>query len=164
MKLDLDRQGAGRTRLAVDERLNLNQDPASGLPAQAEVHGELVVDNLELQVLVRGPLRTTVEVACDRCLESYREQYSADVDIMIVRARVAEPEEDETEARVIHQRTGEVDLDEALREAALLALPQKLLCAEDCRGLCPTCGANLNRESCRCSPAGEIRDGGIPEG
>ena len=150
MKLDLDRQGSGRTRLAVDEWLGLGQDPESELPAEAELRGDLVVDNLDLRVLVHGSLQVGVEVVCDRCLTAFHGEYTADVDVVVVRARVAEPGEGESEAWVIHQRTGEVDLDEPLREAALLALPQKLLCADECRGLCPTCGANLNEGGCAC--------------
>jgi uncharacterized protein len=123
------------------------------LPAQAALHGELVVDNLDLRVLVHGQLLVGVAVVCDRCLEPFHGEYTADVDVVVVRARVAEPGEGETDAWVIHQRTGEVDLDEPLREAALLALPQKLLCAEECRGLCPTCGANLNDGACHCPQA-----------
>ncbi len=155
MKLDLDRQGAGRTRLAVDEHLTLDQDPELGLPATASLRGELSVDNLESRVVVQGTLRVSAAATCDRCLEDFEAEFAADVEIVIVRARSPEGELD---SWVIHQRSGEVDLDEPLREAALLALPQKMLCAEDCRGICPTCGANLNRESCDC-PAAEGEGG-----
>jgi uncharacterized protein len=41
-------------------------------------------------------------------------------------------------------------LADVLREQVLLALPMKVICRSDCRGLCPSCGANLNHEECRC--------------
>ena len=43
-----------------------------------------------------------------------------------------------------------IDLDEIVREQILLALPTRQLCAEDCKGLCPSCGANLNEKACGC--------------
>ena len=58
--------------------------------------------------------------------------------------------DDETDSWVIHQKTGEVDLTEPLREAVMIALPQKRVCRDDCHGLCPQCGIDLNQESCRC--------------
>jgi uncharacterized protein len=50
----------------------------------------------------------------------------------------------------------EINLDPLVREQVLLALPTRPLCAEDCRGLCGGCGADLNSEDCRCS--GETKD------
>jgi uncharacterized protein len=161
MKLDLDRQGGGRTRLAVDERLALGEDPELGLPAEVTLRGVLVVDNLESRAIVQGTLQVSALVTCDRCLEEFAAEYPADLEVVVVRARSAEGELD---AWVIHQRTGEVDLEEPLREAALLALPQKMLCGESCRGLCPTCGTNLNRESCNCPPvAADPREEEFPQ-
>ena len=45
---------------------------------------------------------------------------------------------------------GELELDELMREVFLLEMDTKNLCSEDCKGLCPGCGADLNREPCRC--------------
>jgi uncharacterized protein len=50
----------------------------------------------------------------------------------------------------ISPNTHEIDLSFGVRESLLLALPMKVLCSEDCKGLCPHCGANLNEESCDC--------------
>ena len=44
----------------------------------------------------------------------------------------------------------EIDLDEVVREQIYFSLPMKSLCREDCRGLCPVCGINLNKEECKC--------------
>ena len=64
----------------------------------------------------------------------------------------------------------ELDLEPLARDAVLLELPLAPLCAEDCRGLCPTCGANRNTEPCACprpvdprwSALDALRDGGTP--
>jgi uncharacterized protein len=64
----------------------------------------------------------------------------------------------------------ELDLEPLARDAVLLELPLAPLCAEDCKGLCPTCGANRNTDPCDCSTPGDprwsaldaLRDGGVP--
>jgi uncharacterized protein len=56
----------------------------------------------------------------------------------------------EEEIQVLSADTNYVDLDEDVRQYILLAIPQKLLCHENCLGICPTCGVNRNNESCTC--------------
>jgi uncharacterized protein len=147
MKLDLDRQGPGRTHLDVDERLATG---ASGpLPSVVGLRGCLTVDNLESRVLVTGVLAGDAVAVCDRCLEDFTCSFETVVEIVVLRDPTSD--EGELDSWVIHERSSEVDLDESLREAALLGLPLKFLCADTCRGLCPHCGANRNRESCACA-------------
>ena len=50
----------------------------------------------------------------------------------------------------VSKETQSVDMNEDIRQEVLLNLPLKLLCTEDCQGICPDCGANLNVEECRC--------------
>jgi uncharacterized protein len=147
MKLDLDRQGPGCTLLDVDERLPTGA-PAP-LPSTVGLHGRLTVDNLESRVLVTGLLAGDAVVVCDRCLEDFTCGFETVVEIVVLRDPTSD--EGELDSWVIHERSAEVDLDESLREAALLGLPLKFLCADTCRGLCPHCGANRNRESCACA-------------
>jgi uncharacterized protein len=64
----------------------------------------------------------------------------------------AEREIDEDDLTTAFYREGLLDVIEMLREQFQLALPMKPLCAESCRGLCPECGANLNRAECGCRP------------
>ena len=70
------------------------------------------------------------------------------VDLMVLRD--THSDETEGETVLILQRDGEVDLSESLREFAALAYPQTTVCREDCRGLCATCGADLNDGPCGC--------------
>lgn len=147
MKLDLDRQGPGCTLLDVDERLPTGA-PAP-LPPTVGLRGRLTVDNLESRVLVTGVLAGDAVAVCDRCLEDFTCAFETVVEIVVLRDPTSD--EGERDSWVIHERSNEVDLDESLREAALLGLPLKFLCADTCRGLCPHCGANRNRESCACA-------------
>ena len=49
-----------------------------------------------------------------------------------------------------HERRG-IEIDDDIREEILLSFPAKILCSDSCKGLCPRCGADLNKEPCRCS-------------
>jgi uncharacterized protein len=71
------------------------------------------------------------------------------VDIMVLRN--VDTDEDQGETLLIQQRKGEVDLAPALSECAVLGCPQAPVCSADCRGLCPGCGIDRNRETCSCA-------------
>jgi uncharacterized protein len=90
-------------------------------------------------VLVMGRIRTELVMACDRCL--------VDVEVPVSAPDVCHHFED-VEGAV-------VDLTEDIREDILLVFPQTCLCREECLGLCPTCGANLNEGPCSCESASE---------
>ena len=103
-------------------------------------------------VLVQGTLEGAVELPCRRCLESAR------VDIvepltLLFREGVGEEEDG---FHPLPERAHELDLGPAVREHWLLAAPQFAVCREECRGLCPHCGQNLNEGDCACQP--EERD------
>ncbi len=161
MKLDLDRLPGGRSELAVSQELALDEFLPG--PGTVRLRGDLQVDRLESRVLVRGELRAAVTAACDRCLGEFVLEVPVPVEILVIRD--ADPGGgDEDEASVIHQRIGEVDLEEPLREAVVLALPLQRLCRPDCRGLCPRCGADLNEGDCDCAEEeGDPRWEGLPD-
>jgi uncharacterized protein len=102
-------------------------------------------------VFVRGRLRTTVRLACRRCLSSVEQPVDDIVDLLYMTLD-AEDEEAEGEVYPLPARGDELDLREAVREQLLLRAPQFALCREECRGLCPTCGADRNQEECGCVP------------
>jgi uncharacterized protein len=57
----------------------------------------------------------------------------------------------EEDIKYFHPDNPEVDVTADIHDALILALPMKILCREECRGLCPKCGADLNYEDCQCS-------------
>lgn len=83
---------------------------------------------------------------CDRCAEKVKKHFSFDVKRIVVEK--LENEEDDDDYIVVSNR--ELDLDELVNEEVSLSLPNKILCKEDCKGLCPKCGANLNVKQCNC--------------
>jgi uncharacterized protein len=85
-------------------------------------------------VLVEGWVRTRIAGRCGRCLERFEADVTA-TDICHYYENVNGPE---------------LDVTEDIREDLVLMLPANPLCGDDCLGLCPECGANRNRKSCRC--------------
>jgi uncharacterized protein len=159
MKLDIDRQPLGQTWLTVAYHVDLGTN--QGSEAVVQVRGDLQIDNLESRILVRGELVGVRQVPCDRCLESFTLDFDVPLEIIVLRDSAGE---DEADTWVIHQKTGEVDLANPLREAVLLALPQKQVCAITCAGICAQCGANLNLAPCSCrQEAVDPRWEGLPD-
>jgi uncharacterized protein len=106
------------------------------------------------EVRVRGSLQTSVELPCDRCLGPVPTPVNVDFVANFVRSGdlTAEAKELRDEDLEVSVYDGDsVDLDEIVREQILLALPARQLCRDDCKGLCPACGKNLNAESCDCA-------------
>ncbi len=105
-------------------------------------------------ILVTGTLSHRVEAVCSRCLETFvRDQVIAldeeFVPVIDVNTGVGLPEPDDADAfRLTPEHL--LDLDEAIRQYAILESPLQPLCDEGCKGLCASCGANLNLGACDC--------------
>ena len=102
-----------------------------------------------------GRVKTTLEMPCSRCLEPFTVDVDAPFDLRY-QPHAANTGEGEREIEVDDLDTAfyendEIDLGQLMQEQFYLALPMKPLCQEDCRGLCPTCGTNLNRATCDCT-------------
>lgn len=99
---------------------------------------------------VQGQLQTTLQLACSRCLEPFPLPLALDFG----ERYAAEARPDAAGEADIHAFTGaEIDLSEQLLNQIQLALPMQPLCRENCLGLCPRCGTNLNQSSCSCAAA-----------
>jgi uncharacterized protein len=106
---------------------------------------------------VTGRAATRLELDCSRCVEPFEVPVAAEFELRYVPAEAntgeGEREVGEDDLTTAFYRDGVLDVIDLLREQFQLALPMKPLCAEACRGLCPHCGANLNRTECGCAPA-----------
>ena len=101
-------------------------------------------------LFLSGTVRTTLTLSCDRCLAMARVPLEGSFTLWLLTTE--RPELDPEEQELIHLAPGqhEVDLSGPLVESIRLAIPEKVLCRDDCRGLCPTCGADLNHGQCDC--------------
>ena len=118
------------------------------------IDAELVVTNTGKGLLITGELICDVQYECTRCLRKFPGKLEADVEEFYRTTHDdVEPEEDDDffpeEIPVVEG--DEIDLTEALRESLLLAVPMKVVCEEDCPGLCPQCGLPLKDGACDCA-------------
>lgn len=134
-------------QLFIDERVNL--------AAPLTVNGR--VARLKDKLLVTGQLETQVVIDCDRCLKPVGLPVASDFRVEYVTPETYEAtsvvELDESDLQLSVFDGEAIDIDELVREQILLALPSRILCQDDCKGLCPVCGTDLNVASCQCETA-----------
>lgn len=102
-----------------------------------------------------GDFSTKVELLCARCLDPITRDVANNFDLLY-RPLGADAGKEElsvtaAEAEVSYYQGEGLVLEDVLREQVLLALPLKAICRDDCKGLCPHCGKNLNLEQCNCA-------------
>lgn len=147
----LDEAGAPFAHSYADAELDL-EDERARIAGETQISGRAA--RKSEQIRVHGALQTNVEVLCDRCLTPIETHVAIEFDVTYVPLAIdasKEASELQDEEMSFSVYEGEaIDVDELVREQVLLALPTRLLCREDCKGLCPTCGADLNRQTCAC--------------
>lgn len=111
-----------------------------GVPQDSDVELELLLQSVSEGVLASGTATVQLHGQCARCLEDIDEEETFDVQELFFHPG---REIAEDESLVVDET---IDLEEALRDAVVLELPFTPLCREDCLGLCPECGFNLNRD------------------
>ena len=140
--IDLGGEARLRGRLKASGRAELVE----------EHHGKhQVIKDIRL----RGRLSAGLELQCARCLESVPQDVKRDFELLY-RPLGGDAGRDElsvtdAEAEIGYYQGKGLLLEDVLREQVLLALPLKVTCREECKGLCPQCGKNLNQELCSCS-------------
>ena len=102
------------------------------------------------EISVRGKIGFMASARCSRCLGSVSVDTNLDVKLILSPSETENKEEagGEVDYETYSGRT--VDLNDYMREQVNLSLPYKVVCAEDCRGLCGGCGRNLNEQQCSC--------------
>jgi uncharacterized protein len=106
----------------------------------------------------RGSLTTRMAGQCRRCLTPLPVPVAAEINALF--SRDADALEDPNSYLLTPDAT-EIDLRPAVREELLLAVPRWVVCRDDCRGLCPRCGKDLNAGPCGCPPARDLRWHGL---
>ena len=115
--------------------------------------------NLELipekgRTKLSGHLHTTARLGCSRCLREFVLELEETIELVLLRFQPEDtPEEIDLRPQDLDTEFYDgvtIDVDLIVAEQIFLALPQKPLCQPDCQGLCSGCGADLNRETCKC--------------
>lgn len=124
----------------------------TGLTFDSPLRVRLLVEEQGVDVVAAGVVEGMTSMACRRCLEPVVVKLDHPVRLWFrdgITELEAEAEEDHVYA--LPPRARELDLSNALREHVILGMPEYVMCKEDCRGLCPHCGTDLNRETCDCA-------------
>lgn len=115
-----------------------------------EVIVEASVEKTPAQVFLNAAVSARGTFTCDRCVTEFPMTLSSSYRMCYVWEGAASPGLDPAEVQVVSAGLTVIDITDDVRQTLVLSVPLKLLCREDCRGLCATCGANLNVGSCRC--------------
>jgi uncharacterized protein len=112
------------------------------------------VDKFGETLTLRAHARADVEETCGRCTRTFKRPL--EVELMVFSDRRGSDDEStsrelEREGQLVYHDGTSLDITDAVREAIILSLPISPICREDCKGLCPGCGADLNEEPCRCT-------------
>ena len=116
-------------------------------PVSEPVVASGVVRNTAGVLMMTGTVKTTIHGVCDRCAQDFEKDVDLPIDVVLVTELSNEENEDEW---VFPLEGDSADLEEIVRTVFVLNLDSKLLCKEDCKGLCCRCGKNLNDGPCSC--------------
>jgi uncharacterized protein len=140
--------------------LDFSPDFNQRTPLHAAGRAQLVEEHHGKHQLIKdirltGEVSTTLESACARCLEPVIQEVDRKFDLLYrplgVDAGKEEISVTSAEAEISYYQSESLLLEDVVREQVLLALPLRVICREDCKGLCPHCGKNLNLEQCSCA-------------
>lgn len=109
-------------------------------------------------IAVTGTVRIDIRLSCSRCLKDFEMSLSEDFSVTFSRQiprpdgtpQPAEKELTADDFGLVHFQGEQIDLRESIQEQVVMMLPQRPLCSESCKGLCPQCGKDLNRGRCDC--------------
>lgn len=128
--------------------LNIEKDFINGQEVKVNVTVHKNIDGF----WVNGNAEVEAQAVCSRCLCEFTQVIQAELNLIFTNTN----EEVLIDDNVYTYTDDEINLLPAVREEIVLHKPLKTLCSENCKGICPACGKNLNKETCSCS-------GGEPE-
>ncbi len=149
------------------ESIDLGSEMRARTPIHSQGRAELIEEhhgkhNKLQDIRVVGDFSISVELNCARCLDPVARDIAKSFDLLY-RPQGSDAGREEltvtqAEAEIGYYQGDGLLLEDVLREQVLLAVPLKVVCGEHCKGLCPRCGRNLNREGCTCAePAPDPR-------
>jgi uncharacterized protein len=123
---------------------------------KVRVVGEVKLIRTDRSILIKSALVAKIDIECVRCLEifqcpieiKFEEEFFPTIEVLT--GLPYEVPEEQQPGYFIIDENHIIDLDEAIRQYTILGIPMKPLCKEECAGLCPTCGKNINQGCCNC--------------
>ena len=151
---DLKKRGKNSFLLEYSESIDMGEDKDFFLSSPVFSKFKIFFNRETYDVLVIGKIKYTLSLTCSRCLEKFDKDFS-----LWVRGIFKFHKDRYTEKEVVltkrdldtfYYKNGKIDLDRFIFESIIVNVPMKPLCKKDCKGLCPICGADLNKEVCSC--------------
>ncbi len=131
------------------DKLHLN-----GLEIDGPVSASLFLKKIREDIFLSGTVSLNVILSCNRCLNTTRKNITVKPDLTILPIKALEDEDSRQllgdELEICFYSDSELDIHQIIGDQIFLNLPMKLLCSDDCKGLCIQCGQNLNITTCRC--------------
>ncbi len=122
--------------------------------AKEDVKFDGKLSNQAAWALIEGEISTKLDIACGRCLESVKTPVNFEFEAAFINAKRLTDDVDmelEAEGLDVSILVGhKIDLVDVAQERVMLSIPSQTLCKQDCKGLCPECGANKNSKACNC--------------
>ena len=116
-------------------------------PVSEPVMASGTVRNTAGVLIMTGAVHTTIHGVCDRCAQDFEKDVDTPIDVVLVTELSNEENEDEWVFPLVGDNA---DLEDIVRTVFVLNMDSKMLCKEDCKGLCCRCGKNLNDGPCNC--------------
>lgn len=132
------------------EELDLSLDLAA---LDSDVEYAVTCHRVDNEVFLVGEITFALKFTCARCLNEYRSEFRVPLNLvlqLVADEEIEDFEETDDEFIICPESREVYNLDRHLRELVGLEVPMKPLCREECAGLCPQCGTNLNESSCDC--------------
>ncbi len=136
------------TSMPIDVQLDFSKEECAGqFPFETPVQVKGTVTASAEVVLLRAQIAFCFHGCCDRCLAPFKKEYVIPMEHILVDSL----SNDENDDFILLQQY-QLPLADLVMTDMLLELPYKSLCKDDCRGICPTCGKDLNEGPCDCKP------------
>ena len=136
----------GITEVPLDFEFDFSKEEIDGVfPFTTPVKLQGKVENVAEIVTVKATASFSMDVDCCRCAE----ELTLDMEVPIEHILVTELQNEETDEFIIVEDM-KLDIERLTLEDIYFAMPSKVLCDDDCKGLCSKCGANLNEGPCEC--------------
>lgn len=110
----------------------------------------VILNKLHDQLILTAKSDFKVKFECDRCGTEYKSSLKSEYKMIYLMNEVPE-ETDSLNVSYLSRDADKIDITSDVQEFALLSVPMKRLCTENCKGLCYSCGKDLNKEECNCS-------------
>ena len=117
---------------------------------QQPVEIDAQLDKATHQIYLKADVQTSGNFQCDRCLDDFAQELSASYRVFYMYNNNEGAKFPPEEIQFVTSDTIDIDLTDDVCQMVLLSVPLKLLCTEECKGLCPHCGSNWNHNLCDC--------------